>query len=79
MMLLDELTSQTLGRQRQNQTFKPDPWLGLNNEIASGSGSTAQFAGRGDRHRSEGPMKLVGQYVMAFGALFRNQRLDRSG
>ncbi|HLY88038.1 MAG TPA: hypothetical protein VKQ27_03575 [Acetobacteraceae bacterium] len=60
VMLLDELAGQMLGGKRQDQAFEPNAWLRFDNEVAAGRASAAQFARRGNGHRSKRPMELVG-------------------
>lgn len=78
-MFLDELPGQVLGRQCQDQAFQPDARFRFDDEIAAGRTGPAEFAGRGDGHRRERTVKLVGKDVMALRALLGDKGLNGRG
>lgn len=75
-MFLDELPGQVLGRQCQDQAFQPDARFRFDDEIAAGRSGPAEFAGRGDGHRRERTVELVGEDVMALRALLGDKGLN---
>lgn len=79
VVFFDELSGQMLGRQCQDQAFQPDARFRFDDEVATGRTGPTEFARRGDGHRRERTVELVGKDVMALRALLGDEGLDGRG